>query len=95
MSDEVLRAGRERLAEEFYDLRCELDLHELGEHMYSPERVAEMRRRVAELEPLVSSSCIRDLRLTEFAPVRPGLAFELNLVNRDRRAPPRRPVPRA
>jgi hypothetical protein len=54
MSDQVQQAGLDRLADELYDLRCALDLADRGEPpFYTAEQRAKMRRRVAELEPLV------------------------------------------
>ena len=50
---EIRRAGREALADELYDLRCELALTEIGERSYTRERREQMRRRIAALEPLV------------------------------------------
>lgn len=52
-TDPVRRAGLDTLAAELYELRCEVALAVIGEHMYTVEQVEAMRRRVAELEPLV------------------------------------------
>jgi hypothetical protein len=53
---EVARAGRVALADELYDLRCELALAELGERSYTGEQHERMRRRAAELEPLIGGA---------------------------------------
>lgn len=53
MVREVWLAGVRELADELYDLRCEIDLARLGERGYSNTRLAEMRVRVRELEPVV------------------------------------------
>ena len=57
--DEIERAGREKLADELYDLRCELGLIEHGERMFTEAQVEQMRRRIAELEPLVGDDLDR------------------------------------
>jgi hypothetical protein len=59
MSDDVERAGRVALADELYDLRCELALAELGDHALTVEQDKRMRRRAAELEPLVGEELNR------------------------------------
>jgi hypothetical protein len=50
---EVWIAGLRQLADELYDLRCEIDLARLGERGYSDTRLKEMRARARELEPVV------------------------------------------
>lgn len=55
MADEIARAGRRQLADELYDVRCELLLAEHGERLCRSEQLDELRRRAAELEPLVGA----------------------------------------
>lgn len=62
--DDIWRPGREALAYELYDLRCKLGEAEVGERSYTPERLEEMRRRVAVLEPLVGDY-LKQLRADE------------------------------
>jgi hypothetical protein len=50
---EVWIAGLHQMADELYDLRCEIDLARLGERGYSDTRLAEMQTRVQQLEPVV------------------------------------------
>lgn len=54
-TSEIERAGRLALADELYDLRCELALAELGERAYQPAQLAQMRERAATLEALVGA----------------------------------------
>jgi hypothetical protein len=49
----VEQAGRAALADELYNLRCELALAELRERYYTAAQQDEMRERVAVLEPIV------------------------------------------
>ena len=50
---EIERAGRRTLADEPYDLGCELALIDIGERIYTTGWQEEMRRRRAALERLV------------------------------------------
>ena len=54
--DAVERAGRVALADELYELRCDLLLADYGERAFTSERRAWMHRRIAELEPLVGET---------------------------------------
>jgi hypothetical protein len=50
---QVWIAGLHQLADELYDLRCEIDLANYGERGDTATRLSEMRTRVRELEPVV------------------------------------------
>lgn len=59
--DPVLQVGLDALAEELYELRCDLHLAAMGERMYADPQAEAMRRRVAELEPMVGQHLDRML----------------------------------
>lgn len=65
MSDELRRAGLDRLSDELYDLRCELALADIGERVLTDAQRERKRRRVAELEPLVGGHLDQLLRAEE------------------------------
>lgn len=54
--DEVQQAGREKLADELYDLRCALAAAACGEPPFrTREQLARTWARVAQLEPVVGA----------------------------------------
>jgi hypothetical protein len=58
--DEVEQAGREKLADELYDLRCALASADYGEPPFmTTEQRARIRARVAHLEPIVGDELDR------------------------------------
>jgi hypothetical protein len=60
--DAVERAGREKLADELYDLRCAVASADYGEPPFvTPEQHARTRARIAELEPVVGAQLDRML----------------------------------
>ena len=53
---QVLRVGRDALAEELDDLQSDLSLAEYGERTYTTAMADEMRRRCRELESLIAAA---------------------------------------
>jgi hypothetical protein len=64
---EVWISGLTTLADELYELRCEIDLARLGERGYSDARLKQMRERVDQLEPVVGEHLVRMLEREDTA----------------------------